>query len=379
MLKVKRQALLPVLQKVTAIIQAQQTMPILSYVKFDIDGSVLRIYATDLEIELVGVVTLQEAVANPIQGLLPARKLLDICKSLPEKSVIDITLDAGKAKVVSGSSRFSLVSLPVDEFSNLGEVEGEWLVNVNQKNLLRLLKSTSFAMGSQDVRYYLNGLLLELHSNSLRAVATDGHRLALNSIPAKVNTTHKAQIIVPNKAVSELIRLLDASDNDVLLSLSAAKLAYNSENLEFKTKLVDARFPNYECALPIGLDKKIILNRKDFMQVLSRVSILSNDKTPGVRLELRSGVMKVSATNKQHEAAVEDYHVDDCADFSLDIGFNVRYLYDAFNNCETDHIELHFKDTNTSVLIRESGIDSQISFVLMPLCLYQNDTSEHTA
>jgi DNA polymerase III subunit beta len=377
MLTVSRDALLPVLQKITAIIQTQQTITVLSYVKFNIDKNILKLTATDLEIELVGTIQLDTPAKQPLQVMLPARKLLDICKSLPEGSQLNFILKDDKVKLVADRARFTLITLPAESFTEFGEVEAEWQVKVNQKSLLRLFKSTCFAMGSQDVRYYLNGLLLELHSSSLRAVATDGHRLALNGIAAKINTDYKAQIIVPNKSVSELIRLLENQESEVTLSLSAAKLGFSSDNLSFKTKLVDARFPNYECAMPIGLDKKIVLRRKDFAQALSRVAILSNEKIKGVRMEIEPGVMKISATNKDNEVAAEDFIIDS-AEFSLDIGFNVSYLLDAVNNCESDNIELHFKDTNTSILIRENGIDSQASFVLMPLCLYQNDTTEYT-
>ena len=377
MFTIDRDALYTVLQKVAAIVQAQQTMPILSYLMLDVQESQLRLYATDLEIELVGLAKLEKPVDAPVRVMLSARKLLDICKSFAPGSVLKFTAKDAKVVVTSGRSRFTLSTLPVEEFSRFSRVEEQWEIRINQKNLLKLLKSTSFAMGSQDVRYYLNGLLLELHANAVRAVSTDGHRLAFNSVPAKINAEHKAQVIVPNKAIIELMRLLNSQDADVIVRLSASQLCYSSPGLIFNTKLIDARFPNYECALPIGLDKKVTLKKDDFAQVVSRVSILSNQKIKGIRLELKNDLMQVSAANQYQELAVEDFVVDYQGP-EIDIAFNVKYLLEAVQNCCSDHIELHFKDTSTSILIKEHGIDSQVMFVLMPLCLYQNAAPEYT-
>lgn len=378
MFTINRDALYSVLQKVVAIVQAQQTMPILSYLMLDIRGSQLKLYATDLEIELVGLVRLEKDVEAPVKVMLSARKLLDICKSLTPGSILKFTAKDSRVVVASSRSRFTLSTMPVEEFSQFSKVDEQWEIKINQKSLLKLLKSTSFAMGSQDVRYYLNGLLLELHENAVRAVSTDGHRLAFNSVSAKINTEHKAQVIVPNKAIIELIRLLDAQDTDVIIRLSMSQLCYSSPGLIFNTKLIDARFPNYECALPIGLDKKVTLKKDEFAQTISRVSILSNQKIRGVRLELQQGVMQISAANQYQEVAVEDFNIDYQGP-KIDIAFNVRYLLEAVQNCSSDNIELHFKDTSTSILIKEHGIDSQVMFVLMPLCLYQNVASEYSS
>ena len=360
MLFVCRDALLNVLQKLVGIIQAQQTMPILAFVKLEACNNTLTICGTDLEVELSGQILLDKAVKDPMVLTLHARKLQDICKALPEKSELKIVQKDTKVLLTSG--RFDGADL-------------QWEVKLSQNNLQLLLKSTSFAMGSQDVRYYLNGLLLELYASSVCAVATDGHRLALNRVAAKVNTEHKTQILVPNKSISELIRLLNNTESEAVLNISSSQLCYTSDNFVLKTKLIDARFPNYECALPIGLDKKILLDKVGFRSTLSRVAILSNDKVKGVCLHISAGMMRVSAVNQEQENAAEDIPIEYEGE-DLEIGFNVKYLLDAVQNCRSDKIELSFKDTVTSILVKEVGIDSQLILVLMPLCLYQNVAAE---
>ena len=376
MLFVCRDALLNVLQKLVGIIQAQQTMPILSFVRLEACSNTLTICGTDLEVELSGQILLDKAVKDSMVLTLHARKLQDICKALPEKSELKIVQKDTKVLVTSGRSRFSLATLPVEDFTRFDGADLQWEVKLSQNNLQLLLKSTSFAMGSQDVRYYLNGLLLELYASSVCAVATDGHRLALNRVAAKVNTEHKTQILVPNKSISELIRLLNNTESEAVLNISSSQLCYTSENFVLKTKLIDARFPNYECALPIGLDKKILLDKEGFRNTLSRVAILSNDKVKGVCLHISAGMMKVSAVNQEQENAAEDIPIEYEGE-DLEIGFNVKYLLDAVQNCRSDKIELSFKDTVTSILVKEVGIDSQLILVLMPLCLYQNVAAEY--
>lgn len=378
MFSLKRDDLLSILQRLNAIVSTQQTMPVLSYAEFDMDQDQLKITCSDLELRLVGLLTLDSPVDKPCKLLLPVRKLFDICRALPEGSVLNFSDKGAKVSITCGRSRFMLSTFPHDEFPKDSVHDGEqWEVRTTQKSFMTLLKSTCFAMGAQDVRYYLNGLLLELHANSLCAVATDGHRLALNRMAAKTTTDHKVQIIIPNKSVNELMRLLSPVDSEAVLTVSASQLRYANATFVFTTKLIDARFPNYECALPIGLDKIITLHRESFKQMLVRVAICCNDKLKAVQLELRSGKVKIMAFNKAQETADEDFTVDYTGP-DLDIAFNVTYLLEVIQGCSADYIEMSFKDAATSILIKEAGIDSQAMFVLMPLCLYQNADSEYS-
>lgn len=380
MFTIKRETLLNALQKLQSIVQAQQTMPVLSYIRLEVTSHSLKLYATDLEVELIAHLTIEKGPSQTTTLMLPAKKLFDICKALPEASTIQVTNKDTKILVSSGRSRFTLATLVDTEFPALSAVEDEqWEIKLNQKNFLSLLKSTYFAMGAQDVRYYLNGLLLELYQNSICAVATDGHRLALNRVPAKINNDeHKIQIIVPNKSVIELMRHLEPNDTEINLLISASRLIYKTAAYTFKTKLIDARFPNYECALPIGLDKKVTVPRETFRQLLARVAILSNNKIHGVKLELKTNLLQVSAFNNDHETAVEDLPVD-YNGAEAEIAFNVRYLLDVVQSCSSSHIELGLKDGATSMLVKESGVESQAMFVLMPLCLFQHADSEYTS
>src|SRR5690606_1902819 len=271
---IQREALLKPLQLVAGVVERRQTLPVLSNVLLVVEGQQLSLTGTDLEVELVGRVTLEDA-AEPGEITVPARKLMDICKSLPSDALIDIRIDDQKLLVKAGRSRFTLSTLPANDFPTVEEGPGSLTFNLPQAKLRRLIERTSFAMAQQDVRYYLNGMLLEVQSGLLRAVATDGHRLAMCSMEATIQQDGKHQVIVPRKGILELARLLTEQDAEVSIVLGQHHIRANTGEFTFTSKLVDGKFPDYERVLPRGGDKLVVADRQGLREAFSRTAILS--------------------------------------------------------------------------------------------------------
>ena len=295
---IQREALLKPLQLVAGVVERRQTLPVLSNVLLVVEGQQLSLTGTDLEVELVGRVSLDEP-AEPGEITVPARKLMDICKSLPNDALIDIRIDDQKLLVKAGRSRFSLSTLPANDFPTVEEGPGSLTLSLSQSRLRRLIERTSFAMAQQDVRYYLNGMLLEVQTGVLRAVATDGHRLAMCSMAAEIEQTERHQVIVPRKGILELARLLTEQDADVSIVLGQHHIRATTGEFTFTSKLVDGKFPDYERVLPRGGDKLVIGDRQALREAFSRTAILSNEKYRGIRLTLASGLLKIQANNPE--------------------------------------------------------------------------------
>ncbi|OHC41612.1 MAG: DNA polymerase III subunit beta, partial [Pseudomonadales bacterium RIFCSPLOWO2_02_FULL_63_210] len=321
---IQREALLKPLQLVAGVVERRQTLPVLSNVLLVVEGQQLSLTGTDLEVELVGRVSLDEP-AEPGEITVPARKLMDICKSLPNDALIDIRVDDQKLLVKAGRSRFSLSTLPANDFPTVEEGPGSLTLSLSQSRLRRLIERTSFAMAQQDVRYYLNGMLLEVQTGILRAVATDGHRLAMCSMAAEIEQTERHQVIVPRKGILELARLLTEQDANVSIILGQHHIRATTGEFTFTSKLVDGKFPDYERVLPRGGDKLVVADRQGLREAFSRTAILSNEKYRGIRLQLASGLLKIQANNPEQEEAEEEIAVDYNGN-QLEIGFNVSYL-----------------------------------------------------
>ena len=350
---IQREALLKPLQLVAGVVERRQTLPVLSNVLLVVEGQQLSLTGTDLEVELVGRVTLEDA-AEPGEITVPARKLMDICKSLPNDAMIDIRVDEQKLIVKAGRSRFTLSTLPANDFPSVEDGQGS-------------LTFTSFAMAQQDVRYYLNGMLLEVSSNVLRAVATDGHRLAMCSMEAGIEQADKHQVIVPRKGILELARLLTEQDGTVSIVLGQHHIRATTGEFTFTSKLVDGKFPDYERVLPRGGDKLVLADRQGLREAFSRTAILSNEKYRGIRLQLASGLLKIQANNPEQEEAEEEVAVDYNGG-SLEIGFNVSYLLDVLGVMTTEQVRLILSDSNSSALVQEAGNDDS-AYVVMPMRL----------
>ena len=362
---ISREAFLRPLQLVAGVVEKRQTLPVLSNVLLETEGQQLSLTGTDLEVELVGRVTLDE-VAQEGAVTVPAKKLMDICRSLPDGAQIEIEQDDTRVNVRSGRSRFTLSALPATEFPNVEEISGEQTFALPQAELRHVIDRTSFAMAQQDVRYYLNGMLIEVTPTDLRAVATDGHRLATCCIPV-TGLSESQQIILPRKGVLEMAKLLTDPEASVSLSLSTNHLRAQTEDFTFTSKLVDGKFPDYGRVIPKNGSNVMLAGRTDLRQVFNRTAILSNEKYRGVRLVLSADHLQVFANNPEQEEAEESMAVTYSGD-SLEMGFNVSYLQDVMSVLDTDEIKLTLSDANSSALIEEpEGGDSM--YVVMPMRL----------
>lgn len=361
---ITRDALIKPLNLVAGVVERRQTLPILSNVLLSLEGSQLSLTGTDLEVELVGRVELTSAGVDG-DVTVPARKLVDICKSLPEGSEIEFSVEAGKATVKAGRSRFTLSTLPASEFPSVEEAQGELALQLPQSLVKRLIERTAFAMAQQDVRYYLNGMLLEIKSGRLRMVATDGHRLALCTAPEAVDAGDAA-VIIPRKGVLELSRLLDG-DEDVRLVIGNNHVRASNQQYTFTSKLVDGKFPEYERVLPKSPDKSVVGDRLELKQAFTRTAILSNEKYRGVRLKLSPDVLEITANNPEQEQAEEIVNVEYQGD-NLEVGFNVSYLLDVLSVLDGRQVRLSLADSASSALLEEAESGDSL-YVVMPMRL----------
>ncbi len=367
-LSLHRETLLKPLQLVIGVVERKQTLPILSNVLLSTQNNNLSITGTDLEVELVGQTTIDQILPDLHQITVPGRKLMDICRALPENAPIELYREKERVVLRSGRSRFTLATLPAEDFPNLEKHESHLELSLPQRDLRRLLQRTYFSMAQQDVRYYLNGLLLEVLTGKIRAVATDGHRLATQVIDVPVNVQHRIQIILPRKGVIELLRLLNDTEETVHLTFSNNHVRVSSEAFIFTSKLIEGRFPDYERVIPKNADKQILIDSEVLKQALTRTAILCNEKFKGIRFELRQDLLHISANNPEQEAAEEEVSIDYNGP-ELDIGFNVSYLIDILNTTNSGPIRLSFSDSNNSVLIEEADSADESAFVVMPMRL----------
>lgn len=363
---ISRDALLKPLNLVAGVVERRQTLPVLSNVLLVLEGQQLSLTGTDLEVELVGRVPVDEA-STAGEVTVPARKLVDICKSLPEGSDIHFSVEEGKATVRSGRSRFTLSTLPAREFPSVEEGAGTQQFSLKQGQLKRLIDRTSFAMAQQDVRYYLNGMLLEIRQGQLRVVATDGHRLAMCTFGETLADQQDTQVILPRKGVLELARLLMSENEDIAMSLGSNHLRATTGEFTFTSKLVDGKFPDYERVLPRSAEKVVLGSRLDLRQAFTRTAILSNEKYRGVRLKLSEDNLEIVANNPEQETAEEQVAVEYQGD-ALEIGFNVSYLLDVLGVLSGETIKLSLSDPNSSALLEEAQ-DGDSLYVVMPMRL----------
>lgn len=359
-----REVILKPLQTVVGVVERRQTMPILSNVLLAVDGGRLRVTATDLEVEMVADAEVEADSGGEIT--VPGRKLHEICRALPEGASVEIALTGERLTVKAGRSRFTLSTLRAADFPTVEEIAAKQTLRVARKDLRALIDKTHFSMAQQDVRYYLNGLLLETERKKLRAVATDGHRLALSEIELDTAAARDEQVIVPRKGVLELNRLLDG-DGDVSITLGTNHIRVQIDGIRLTSKLIDGRFPEYARVIPNQPRNVITTSRSLLREALQRTAILSNEKYRGVRLELSPNTVVLQANNPEQEEAVETLEVEYAGE-PMEIGFNVNYLLDALAAVESEQVELGVTDANSSCLIREPGVD-RTKFVVMPMRL----------
>jgi DNA polymerase-3 subunit beta len=364
---IPRAILLKPLQMISGVVEKRQTLPILSNVLLKVQGQTLSLTATDLEIELIGTVTIDESTPDGATTV-SARKLLDICRALPDDATLKISLEGEQLIVRSGTSRFALTTLPAHDFPNVDVGAFPLQFVLSQSKLRKLLGKTHFAMGQQDVRHYLNGILFDINQGVIKCVATDGHRLAYSSIQEPNVADALTRIILPRKSVLELVRLLDVnSDEDMTVGIGDSHFRLITAEFTFTSKLISAQYPDYDKLIPRSIENTAIASREGLKQALVRASILSNEKFRGIRLHLDNNQLRIVANNPELEEA--EVMIDlDYKGVGLEIGFNAAYLLDVVSAIGSENIRWSFNDPNSGVLIEPSDKGDSL-YVVMPMRL----------
>ncbi|MBD1388150.1 DNA polymerase III subunit beta [Neiella sp. HB171785] len=363
---VNREQILKPLQAVSGAVERKHTLPILANILMRVSDGSLTMIGTDLEVELCATLQLADPELTPGSITVPAKKLVDICRTLPDGAAIELNLSGERLVIKSGRSRFSLATLPDTEFPQIEESTSSMQFTATQQELRRLIELSQFSMANQDVRYYLNGMLFEITEGTLTAVATDGHRLALSRI-AVPELQEPFQCIVPRKGILELMRLLDQDDKPVTVQLSENHIRADIGDYLFTSKLVDGRFPDYRRVLPRGGNKLVEGDKETLKQAFARVAILSNEKFRGVRLQIDTDELKISANNPEQEEAEEAIAVSYRGE-AMEVGFNVSYILDVLNTIDGQNVRFTLNDPNSSGLIENADDDSAL-YVVMPMRL----------
>ncbi len=365
---IQRELVVKPLQFVVGVVERRKTVPILANILTEVSDQYLTFTATDLEVQLKASINLNCSVI-PGKITIPGRKLFDICRALPEESLITCELDDGRVIISCNQTKFTLLTLPAEEYPNIGEDIGILEFSIKQNELRLLLEKTQFSMANQDVRYFLNGLLLEVGREKISAVSADGHRMSLCAVSAPgISPPELTQVIIPRKGITELYRLLEESDECVDIVITENHIKVTTSSVIFTSKLIDGRFPDYNNVIPRNGDKQIEVDCEQLKQVLTRASILTNEKYKGVCLQLRNGMLNVMANNPEQEEVEDCLMINEYDGADLDIGFNVNYIIDVLNTINCERVRLTFKDTQSSLLIE--GCDEVDSvYVVMPMRL----------
>ncbi len=360
-----RETLLNPLTMVIGVVERRQTLPILANILIQADGKKLTVTATDLEVELKASIDM--VVDEPGEVTLPARKLVDICRTLPAEAQLTLKINGEKALLTSGRSRFTLSTLPVKDFPVVDKFKSPTELNLKQSDLKQLIDSTQFAMAQQDVRYYLNGLMLEIQDKQLVSVATDGHRLSYCHLDTTIASDSVQQIIIPRKGVQELSKLLSTDDEMVNVKIGSNHIAIISPALSFISKLIDGKFPDYDRVLPKKTEIKLLANKDTLSAALTRTSILSNEKYRGIRFSLSTNKLSIQAHNPEKEEAEEEIEIQYTGD-DIEIGFNVNYLLEALAAIEDENVQISMVDSSSSCLLQQPK-NGNCKYVIMPMRL----------
>ena len=364
LIKANRDLLLKPLQSVTGVVERRHTLPILANVLIEKNGGTISFAATDLEIQITAS-TPCESDGQQVSVTVGAKKLHDILRSLPDDANVSLDLQDSRLQLKAGHSRFNLQTLPAADFPRLSEGEAlDGKLALTQKMFKSLLSLVQYAMAQQDIRYYLNGLLLVIEGSLIKAVATDGHRLAF-ACSALDREYEKREVILPRKTVLELSKLLSDSDEPLTLDILQNQIRFEFSGVTLISKLVDGKFPDYTKVIPAAYHQTMVIGRLTLLQALQRAAILSNEKIRGVRLVLSDKTLRIICTNTEQEEAQEEFEVayDGGA---LDIGFNISYLLDVLTNLSAETLNCAFGDSNSSVLISLPGRDD-FKYVVMPM------------
>ena len=362
-INISREVLLKPLTNVTSIVERRHTLPILSNLLLEAKNNHIQLTATDLEMQIS--LSIQSAFSGELSTTISAKKFLDICRSLPENVDIDMISNDSRMTVKAGKSRFNLQTLPAADYPVMTKAAGTGTkINISQIAFKKLLKQVEFAMAQQDIRYYLNGLLLEVNDSKLNIVGTDGHRLSFTSTTLN-QSYEKNEVIIPRKTVIELIKLLDDSEDEITIEINAGQVNFSFVDIKLISKVIDGKFPDYHRVIPVGHQNIFSVNRISVLTAMQRASILSNEKYRGIRMVLSNNNLKLISTNTEQEEAEEELEIDYTKD-ALDIGFNVTYLIDVLNNVGDENINFSFADANSSCLITVPS-DENYKYVVMPM------------
>jgi len=371
-LTMQREVLLKPLQLLSGVVEKKQTLPILANVLIAVKENILSIIGADLEIELKISLSVNDVVDSS-SFTVSANKLMDICRALPEKATFELKHSGKNIFISCGHSNFTLATLPAEDFPLVDQNKHMIKFRVDRIKLLHLLKASSFAMAQQDVRYYLNGMLWEIDEKEFKVVSTDGHRMAvaLTSMESSIigeGENEPKKLIVPRKAILELLRLLDDAEDEINIEIGRQHIRLLDSKYSFTSKLIDGRFPEYKRVIPQAGDKKIFFNREQLKNALTRISILSNEQLRAVCFQFRQDQLCLYANNVEQETAEEKIDIDYKKE-DFDIVFNVNYLLDVLTVCQTDEVCFLLKDSSSSILIEESDGTEKAFFVVMPMCL----------
>jgi DNA polymerase-3 subunit beta len=363
-IKIDRDALLKPLSSVSGIVERRHTLPILTNLLLEAGPDSVTLTATDLEMQIS--LSLQAASEGEISTTVSARKMLDICRSLPEQALITLEINDNRMQIRAGKSRFNLQTLPAGDYPVMARAGGETslLLNLSQGQLKKLLRKVEYAMAQQDIRYYLNGLLFEVNGNKLNVVGTDGHRLSFTSTELQ-QSYEKQDLILPRKTVLELIKLLGDGDEPVSVEVSANQVNFSFSGIRLISKVIDGKFPDYTRVIPVGYRNTFDADRQTMLLAMQRASILSNEKYRGIRMVLGRDSLRLISSNSEQEDAEEEMEISYQGE-SLDIGFNVTYMIDVLTNVSSETVTFSFADANSSCLVTVPG-DADYRYVVMPM------------
>ena len=362
---INREVLLPALQHIVAVIEKRQTMPILANVLLSLSQERLGLTGTDLEIQLVARLPVE--TIQPGSIAVPARKLLDLCRLLPPKADLVFEQHKEKIKLVSHKSRFMLNCLPADAYPDFAETKMEKTFSISAETMLNALAKTLFCMANQDVRYYLNGLLIHISNSKLKLVASDGHRLSIFETNLENPTGYEEKLILPRKGALELYRLLNNLNSAITIHFSNNNIKVKLDQLTFSAKLVDAKYPDFSKVFQQGFFQPISIPKQEFKDSLTRAAVLANEKFKAVTLDFTENLLKITTQNPEHDEAEEEVSIAYSSD-PLTISFNAQYLLDAVSYIEGDDLILTIS-SNSSCCFVEEAKPSDYKFIVMPMRL----------
>ena len=362
-IKINRDILLSPLSNVSGIIEKKQTLPILSNLLIEGENGIIKFIATDLEMQIS--LAIKTEVKERFETTISARKLFDITRSLPEGSKLDFKIEESKVLVKAAKSRFNLQTLPAKDYPVMKKNEEESTsFSISQKIFKERLKEVDFSMAQQDIRYYLNGLLFEVDGKKINIVGTDGHRLSFTSSSLK-SPVEKIQTIIPRKAILELIKLLDETDNQVEITISKNQATFEFNEINLITKVIDGKFPDYNRVIPVGHENIFEIDRQELLASMLRASILSNEKFRGITMQVAENNLKLISSNSDQEKAEEEIEIK-YSGTPIDIGFNVTYLIDVLTNIQFEKLHFAFNDSSSSCLVTIPN-NEDYKYVVMPM------------